>query len=168
MKNISAPLSAATLLLSLAVSAVALAGSGNLCSPYTSTQVEMSWGDYTRIKTSSYGNFDQNSALVLKVVMPAAPASYATNGNVSMAEWDGPPTFRHMTISRYPCDFRGVDPTGMNGPLAAAGGLTPLIFWNVGAPPLSLTAGGTYYFNYRNYDCPQSSCGASTTIGWPH
>jgi len=85
-----------------------------------------------------------------------------------VAEYQGPPTPRHMTLSRSPCDFRPVDPTGENGPLAESGGTATLINWNVGAEPLALVAGETYYFNYRNTNCAQASCDASTSTNWPH
>jgi hypothetical protein len=47
-------------------------------------------------------------------------------------------------------------------------GTAPLITWNVGAPPFSLVAGRTYYFNFRNDGCGQGSCNASTSTSWPH
>ena len=69
-----------------------------------------------------------------------------------MAEYGDPATFRHMTLSKSACDFRP-DATvpGATGPFAVSYGNTVTIDFNVGAPPISLVPGQTYYINFRNY-----------------
>jgi len=129
---------------------------------------ELPYDDYMRPTTADNGGFPPARIFVLPMTLADIPASYATPGTTSMFEWQGPPSQRHMTLSRSPCDFRPADPTGENGPIAEAGGLTPLIGWNVGVEPLALTPGETYYFSYRNTNCPQASCDAATSTNWPH
>ncbi|NUO50832.1 MAG: hypothetical protein HOV80_18420 [Polyangiaceae bacterium] len=129
---------------------------------------EIPYNDYSRRTTGAQGGFPPDRIFVLPMTLAATPTSYPTLGNTSMAEYQGPPTMRHMTISRSPCDFRPVDPTGVNGPLAESAGTAALIGWNVGVEPLALVAGETYYFSYRNLNCAQASCDASTSTNWPH
>jgi len=134
----------------------------------------VNWGDTTRLKTSSLGGFGPNDIVVMSFTVPSSPASYTTPGYTSMAEFNGPPTIRQATLSASACDFRPYDPTGANGPLMVSSGTQVTIDWNVGAPPISLVPGHTYYFNYRNYDtnkggssCSQSSCPAGFSTQWP-
>jgi hypothetical protein len=141
-----------------------------LCVDYADVVMfpEIPYNDYSRRTTGAQGGFPPDRIFVLPMTLAATPASYPTLGNTSMAEYQGPPTMRHMTISRSPCDFRPVDPTGVNGPLAESAGTATLIGWNVGVEPLALVPGETYYFNYRNLNCAQASCDASTSTNWPH
>ena len=71
-------------------------------------------------------------------------------------------------LLKQPCDFRNPDPTGVNGPLGASAGTAVIIDWNVGALPIGLAPGQTYYFSVRNLGCGQDSCDASTSVNWPH
>jgi hypothetical protein len=105
---------------------------------------------------------------VVQLVVPSMPASYPAQGNTSFAEYNGPPTLRHMTLSNTPCDFRAPDATGVNGPFVATQGTATLINWNVGAPPVSLVPGSVYYFNALNLGCGQDFCEATTSTNWPH
>jgi hypothetical protein len=141
----------------------------NLCAAYADVvQFQaVPYNDYTRRKTSDYGGFPPDRVFVLAVPFAAVPASYASAGYTSMAEYQGPPTFRHMTLSTSPCDFRPADPSGVQGPLAESAGTATIINWNVGGAPLALKPGKTYYFNYKNLNCAQTSCDASTSINWP-
>jgi hypothetical protein len=142
---------------------------GDFCSAFAKVnQVDIAWGDTSRKKTTDYGGFPQDAVLILAFTVPSSPGSYGTPGNTSMAEYQGPPAERHLTLSSSRCDFRNVDVTGIAGPVAAGGGTTPTIDWNVGGPPIGLVPGKTYYFNYRNIGCPVGNCEASTTVNWPH
>lgn len=139
-----------------------------MCSQYPRAKlVSLPWGYGGRYTTIDDGGFPADMVLVFEMTVPSSPASYATAGYTSVAEYDGVPAQRHMTLSRTPCDFRDADPTGVNGPLAAAGGLTALIDWNVGAPPVALVAGQRYYFNIRNVVCGQLTCEAGFSTTWP-
>jgi len=128
----------------------------------------MPWGSLTRFTTAQYGGFTPETVFVMAMTVPSTPGTYSAPGNTSLAEYNGPPSYRHMTLSTTQCDFRAPDPTGMNGPLAANAGTVAYIPWNVGAAPAALVPGQTYYFSFRNMSCGQDSCEASTTTNWPH
>ncbi len=72
-----------------------------------------------------------------------------------------------MTISKSACDFRTVDTTGANGPFTVAYGTSTFVGFNVGAAPLNLVPGQTYWINVRNYspDLGGLSCAGSTCNG---
>ena len=70
--------------------------------------------------------FAWNGAWVVRFTVPATAHAGQTGFGI-VAEYDGPPTFRELTISTTACDFRASDPTGANGPLARNYGLTPSI-----------------------------------------
>jgi len=142
---------------------------GGFCSQYGRIkQFSIPWGDGTRYNTANYGGFTPETVFVIAVSVPSSPASYSSPGYTSLAEFNGPPTYRHMTLSNTPCDFRDPDPSGVNGPYGASAGPATLINWNVGALPIGLIAGRTYYFNVRNLGCGQDNCEASTSTSWPH
>jgi len=151
-------------------------GGAGFCNQYSKVeQFSMAWGDSrTRYKTTDYGGFNDGTVVVASFTVPSSPASYATAGYSAWAEWGSPPTYRHLTLSKSPCDFRDPDGTGVNGPLAATAGTVPLINFNVGGPAgsgndstMSLVPGQTYYLNIRNLNCGGGSCDASTTMAWP-
>jgi hypothetical protein len=126
------------------------------------------WGNTSRFTTEQFGGFTPETVFVMEMTVPFAPNTYASPGNTSLAEYNGPPAVRHMTLSKTPCDFRAPDSTGVNGPFAASSGSVVLVTWNVNAAPAALVPGQTYYFSFRNLSCGQSSCEASTTTNWPH
>ena len=129
----------------------------------------MAWGDASRKLTSSLGGFTAETVIVMAFTVPSSPSSYGSQGYTSIAEYQGPPAFRIMSLSKSQCDFRNPDPTGANGPLDLQGGVQATINWNVGNAPLGLVAGQTYYFNFRNDSCGQGVCDAAiATTQWPH
>ncbi len=71
--------------------------------------------------------------------------------DASIAEYDGPPTYRTATLSTRPCDFRAVDPTGVNGPLGISQGVTATVLRPIGTAPGEVAIGRTYYFNMKNW-----------------
>jgi hypothetical protein len=149
-------------------------GGGDFCGSYPSViRVQVDWGDYKRYTTGSLGGFDKDTVLVYSVVVPATPPSYSALGYTSLAEFQGDPAMRHMTLSKSACDFRPVDPTGANGPFEESFGKQVTIYWNVGAPPHTLEPGRTYHFSVRNRDynggtdC-SSVCNAGISTIWPH
>ena len=98
--------------------------------------------------------FAWNGVWVVKLSVPG-DATATIPGNISVFEFDGPATSREMTISRTPCDFRPVDPTGNNGPLSDAIGLGPSKGIVVGASSgtkVGLAPGSDYFINVRNWD----------------
>ena len=142
---------------------------GGFCSQYARVkQFSIPWGNTSRFNTADYGGFSPETVFVVQLAVPSTPASFPAYGNSSFAEYNGPPTLRHMTLSTTPCDFRPPDPTGVNGPLVSTQGTATLINWNVGAPPVSLVPGSIYYFNVRNLGCGQDFCEATTSTNWPH
>ena len=142
---------------------------GGSCGSYARVKlITIPWGNTARFNTQDYGGFTPETVFVVQMTVPSSPASYAAGGYSSFAEYNGPPTLRAMTLSTSPCDFRATDPTGVNGPFVETQGTATLINWNVGAPPIGLVPGRTYYFNARNLGCGQDSCEATTSTIWPH
>ena len=58
--------------------------------------------------------------IVVSFVAPAVPTSYNASGSTQVAEYNGVPTFRQITLSKSSCDFRTTDPTGASGPYTMA------------------------------------------------
>lgn len=128
--------------------------SGDFCAP-GSIRIDVPWGDVTRYATDQMEprTFADN-AVCVRFTVPANATGKISAGSLSFAEYRGEPWPRHMTLSRHACDFRPADPTGANGPLAAEGGTSVLLRFNVGSldggAHAALQAGQTYYFNIRN------------------
>jgi hypothetical protein len=125
------------------------------------------------------GGYAYNGAWAIRFTVPAS-AGNGQFGGLTAAEFNGPPTFREITVSRTACDFRATDVSGNNGPLGRANGTTATLAFITGAGSVSvpgLTPGQTYYLNLRNYS-PQSGqitcsssqqrCDAIATINLPH
>ena len=121
--------------------------------------------------------FAWNAAWVVRFTVPAT-AHEGQTGFGTAAEYDGPPTFRELTISATACDFRAADPSGVNGPIAHAYGTTPIIYFGIRATApgsLGLAPGGVYYLNIRNRyvdgteSCPatQARCDALAAVRLP-
>jgi hypothetical protein len=103
-----------------------------------------------------------------EVTMAANP--FAVSGQTTIYEYGGGGTWqRYMTVSLTPGDFRPVDPTGANGPLAESVGLQATILWNVGpGATVDLKPGTTYYFNVKNLNPDGVNHQAQVEILWPH
>lgn len=111
------------------------------------------WGDGNRYATQDIGPFAVNDWCIAFTVPADITQPFTKMGNGSGAEFNGEPWMRFMTLSKTPCDFRPVDPTGANGPLALSTGKQVTIFFSVISGPSdwpALTPGETYYFNMRN------------------
>ena len=103
--------------------------------------------------------FAWNGVWVVKISIPA-DASGTQSGRVTIAEFDGPPTFREVTISRTPCDFRPNDPSGNNGPILRDEGTAPTEYFVLGASSggtIGLAPGLDYYVNIRNWNALSNS-----------
>ena len=108
--------------------------------------------------------FAWNGAWTVSFVVPPTMTG-SSIGSMSSAEFAGPPTFREVTISNSPCDFRATDTTGINGPLARQSGFSNTIQFTTTPRPgyPVLAPGGSYYYNVRNFQpatgmvsCPSS------------
>lgn len=145
--------------------------SQDFCGQYGGViETDMAWGDTkTRYFTSSIGGFYGNVIWLLRVTVPTSESARPNDGLMQPAEYQGSPAMRTMTLSSSRCDFRSKDETGANGPLAAAGGTTPAISFNVGGTrgASSLQPGKTYYFAVRNENCGSGACNMSVTGLWP-
>jgi hypothetical protein len=103
--------------------------------------------------------FAWNGVWVIKISAPANAVG-THPGRITVAEFDGPPTFRELTISRTPCDFRATDPTGNNGPILRDQGTAPTEYFVLGASSggtVGLAPGVDYYVSIRNWDAQSSS-----------
>jgi hypothetical protein len=110
---------------------------------------------------SDMPGFAWNGTWAIRFTVPVT-AHAGQTGFVQAAEFVGPPTFRELTLSSTACDFRAEDPTGATGPLARGYGVTPLVYFGIGASGPGnpgLQPGGTYYLNVRNrYTDGTASC----------
>jgi hypothetical protein len=110
--------------------------------------------------------FAWNGVWVVKLSIPAN-ATGSGGGRISVFEYGGPPTRREVTISRFACDFRAVDPAGNNGPLLVDEGTATNDYFILGAPSggfIGLTPGNVYFFNVRNWQFETSSISCDPAI----
>lgn len=150
----------------------------NFCPQYNNVVVyTQPWGA-GRIETRSYGYFYADGVEVIKITVPAGLPS-STWGSVTIGEFDGPPTYRQLTLSKSPCDFRSqVDPNNVNGPMAFTGGNSTTVYFTLGTPSAgypegAVKAGETFYINARNWDpfnnrysCQITACNAVFGFQW--
>jgi len=141
------------------------------CNQYPTTLpiVNATWGQQASFFSTANGNFGDNTVWLFKLVVPPGTPNSAIIGTFTAAEYQGPNTFRQLTISTQACDFRQKDYTGVNGPLAVSNGTTVSISYGVATPfifgPAGLSAGQTYYISVRNWQLdptPQNSCGMTS------
>lgn len=119
------------------------------------------WGSSPTIYTKDFGPLKAGGIAVVAIVIPSS-ISAAAWGRLQWAEYVDPRGDRQVTLSRSPCDFRGTDPSGVNGPLVVTGGVSGDVYWNLGAarfgyPEGHVSAGQTYYVNLRQ----TNGCGSS-------
>lgn len=129
--------------------------------------VNVTWGIAANWNSSASGSFGagNSSIWVFRLVVPPGTLGSSYTGRFTVFEFQGPTTFRQMTISTQACDFRNKDYTGANGPLAVSNGTTASVSYGVSTPfifgPAGLAAGQTYYVSVRNWQLdpsPQNSC----------
>ena len=122
---------------------------------------DLGWVDI-QLQSRDYSDgagFAWNGVWVVKLSVPP-DATGSHPGRITLAEFDGPPTFRELTISRTACDFRPTDPTGDNGPILRDQGTAPTEYFVVGASSggnLGLAPGVDYYVNIRNWNALTNS-----------
>lgn len=125
-----------------------------LCAQFPES-LHTDFGNSGGIAYSTYSEtgFRWNGAWAVRFTVPGT-AQDASFGSVQVAEFNGPPTYREATLSRTACDFRPIDATGNNGPVAVATGNTASLTFVAGASLPGypgLAPGGAYYLNVRNY-----------------
>ncbi|MEO7158544.1 MAG: hypothetical protein ABI039_13330, partial [Vicinamibacterales bacterium] len=152
-------------------------GGTDFCGAYNNVVYKSASTSGSFYTASGNGSFASNGVWVVSFV--AGPGkSYGTAGTTDIAEYQGPAVARQVTLSKSLCDFRSVDPTGTNGPYTLGNGNSATVKWNIGAAPVGLIAGQTYYFNFRNWSpdlnggqggnsCSTSTCNAIITVNWP-
>lgn len=134
------------------------------------TGVTAAWAKQGFWHSSASGNFNDSTVWLFVLTVPAGTAPSTINGRADVVEDNGPGTFRQMTISTVPCDFRPKDYTGVNGPLWVSNGVSVGLYFGVGfgsafGNVAGLTAGKTYYISVRNWQLDpiaQPSCGLVT------
>ncbi len=132
--------------------------------------VTATWGKPQTWYSTQSGAFGDNVVWLFKLTVPAGTPASTVNGNFGLSEYGGPNTLRQMTISKTPCDFRGKDYTGANGPYTISNGTSVQVNFTVAGPQIfgglaGLTAGQTYYVSVRNWQLdptPQPSCGQAS------
>jgi hypothetical protein len=145
----------------------------DFCSQYRDVvQTVVPWGSSPTIYTKDFGPLKSGGIAVVAVVVPSTikPGAW---GRLQWAEYIDPRGNRQVTLSRSPCDFRGMDPSGQNGPLVSTGGVSGDIYWNLGNPRPGfpeghVVAGQTYYVNLRQTNgCGQSGrCDMVLGLTW--
>jgi hypothetical protein len=98
--------------------------------------------------SANLGNFQAASVAAISFVVPNQVSG---SFQASVVEYVDAPTARHVTLSRNACDFRDVDSTGVNGPVAADPGAGPSQVVGGSIDSGQLTPGTTYYINVRNW-----------------
>jgi hypothetical protein len=149
----------------------------NFCGASNVVYLNESWSGTSIYPVDYNGAFGASQVLVVRITVPAAPASYATpTFGASIAEYNGAPVFRNVRLSRSPCDFnRGLDPSGQNGPIAGGDGTTAGVLSSVGTGR-PMRPGETYYLSIRNMyfdgtawqpSCHAGACNMIVGFTWP-
>jgi hypothetical protein len=150
-------------------------GSTDFCGQFSDVvRVNEPWGGAPLIPQNYGGSFRANMVLVVSLVVPATGSYGSPSFTSSVAEYQGSPTYRQVTLSRSQCDFRAFDPSGQAGPISIGLGNTATVSSSVGNG-LPMIPGQTYYLNIRNWipgrgtSCAQSPCNAIVGgLTWPH
>jgi len=149
----------------------------DFCGQYSDVvRVGEPWGGSPLIPSDYGGAFRANMVLVVSITVPTTPTSYgAPVFSLSVAEYQGPGTFRQTVLSQSPCDFvRKLDPSGQAGPISI-GYANPSSVSSLVGSGLAMIPGRTYYVSVRNWDptigatCFTSTCNAIVgNLTWPH
>jgi hypothetical protein len=145
----------------------------NFCSSYNDVvSTVVPWGSTPVIYTKDFGSLKADGVAVVGIVIPSniSPTAYG------WLDWDAYIDGRYdrqVTLSRSQCDFRAMDPSGINGPMVVTGGGTGQVYWNLSAPRPGyaeghVLAGQTYYVNIRQTSgCgPSGSCNMVLGLHW--
>jgi hypothetical protein len=144
--------------------------SPGLCTQFPSfLYTDIGWADAAVPSRDFTGDpgFAWNGAWTVRISVPPGATS-SGGGRLSVFEFDGPPVTRDMTLSRVPCDFRPVDPTGNNGPLLRVNAVDPSSGFALGAPSggvPGLMPGTDYFLNVRNWQIETGYISCDPAIG---
>ena len=147
------------------------------CGQYASAgveQVDLPWPPTPdTIYTQNPDGFMGDGVFVGRLVVPANATSITAAGRVQWAEYIDGAANRIVSLSKQPCDFRGVgqwfiDASSANYPMAWSAGNTGDLFYDIagtGAHGFAqLQPGEIYYVNFRNlaYDGVTPTCRTTT------
>ena len=145
-----------------------------LCAQFSDVvQVQVPWGNNGAPSYFPNPNvrFSAQTVLVLVLTVPAVPGNYATPTFAgTVAEYQGPPTFRNVRLSRKACDFS--NQTSSDGVISGGDGNTAGATARVGLGTQMLP-GQTYYLNVRNWaqgfgwTCSSATCPIIVGWQWP-
>jgi hypothetical protein len=161
---------------------------GDLCAAFPNVlSVDLPWGNGQNVTTGALGGFPAEAILVGRIDVPADAVPGPLPGNITLSEYQGPPTNRTVSLSLYPCDLRGIeagfpfeaDLTGARHPLAWSYGQSATTLFLIGpadADTPGLLPGQTYYFNALHYSpdtmantcLPLEACDAIVTVSPPN
>lgn len=133
------------------------------------------WATSSSVLTSQVGGVRPGTIVVGRLtVPPTATMPSAQAGQVRFVEYIDGQAQRQMTVSAFPCDFRGfipgsasrTDPTGLNFPMTWSNDINTQIIFQLTPPgTVVLQPGRTWYVNLRNVDwvtgmpsCQTASC----------
>lgn len=128
----------------------------DFCSPYPAVlSSSQDWinGTLTSASFRDPPGFAWNGVWIVRITVPFGTPASSTAGRIFVAEYDGQPTYRDVSISRFACDFRNVDPAGNNGPVAQSNGISaggPFVIGPPSSGMAGLVPGQSYYINVRN------------------
>jgi hypothetical protein len=161
-----------TACMTTAVANVSQAGTGGgggagFCSQYSAVlQQDLTFDTtYTSFNAGGFYGGADGGVYVGKITMPGTYAP-TSSGSISVAEFQGAPTERTMTLSTQPCDFRStLTNDGVLGPIKIAYGTSPSLTFSLTSGTKKLFFGQTYYINVRNWDSNnlRATCAAGST-----
>lgn len=132
--------------------------------PIGITVFDVAWGDSTKFFTNNIVPFVCNT-IAVRFVAPVT-SGFIKPGLISVAENQGGPALRQLTLSPNPGDFNAFI-------MAQSAGVEASIYFGTSDTVL-LVPGQSYYFNMRNYDvinaacsCNKPNCSAVFDFKWP-
>lgn len=138
---------------------------------------DFTWADSSSVLTMQAGGLRAGTIMVGRVTVPATAAMpLGQPGQVRFVEYIDGQAERQMTVSRFPCDFRGfvaggvsrTDPAGLAFPVTWSNGINTQVIFQLSTPgTVVLPPGTTWYVNLRNVDWVTGtpSCSTATCNG---
>lgn len=135
------------------------------------------WSASSSVLTMQAGGVRPGTIVVGRLTVPStATMPMGQAGQVRFVEYIDGQAQRQMTVSAFPCDFRGfmpgsasrTDPTGMSFPMTWSNDINTQIIFSLTAPgTVVLQPGRTYYVNLRTVDWVTGtpSCQTATCNG---
>ncbi|MBL8920073.1 MAG: hypothetical protein JNJ54_14505 [Myxococcaceae bacterium] len=138
---------------------------------------DFTWSDSSSVLTMQAGGVRADTIAVGRITVPTTAAMpLAQPGQVRFVEYIDGQAQRQMTLSRFPCDFRGfvpggvsrTDPTGVSFPVVWSNDINTQLIFRLSPPgAVVLPPGTTWYVSLRNVDWVTGapSCGTATCNG---